>query len=393
MNNVCFVLDTLVQLHLPIYKNTVLFQSFYGQYNDNPKYISEELHRRFPDVKIVWVCGDSGADSFPPYAKLVRLGSREYARYIARACAVVDNYSGLRTNFVTSRYSIRRLLFRWMSVHRKGQFCLSTGHGTPLKRISLDEPQYQKFPFVQAYINTDVMIAGDRISVSGWRSGLRWNGEIAEYGTPRNDLLLHGDRQTVRRRLGLPADRKIVLYAPTFRESADMSGLFQLEQLDIQALLETLGERFGGQWSFVFRAHNEVMKAVRGRIPAEKRACILDGNEHEDMAEYLLCCDALITDYSSCMIDYALTGRPCFLYAPDVEEYGTVERGFFYDIRRLPFPLSTAPEGLLAGIRAFEPESYQKGLSAMQEEMGSFERGNAAERVVDRLAEHLTQED
>ena len=115
----------------PIMKNTVLFRSFNGQYNDNPKYVSEELRRRRPDVKIVWVVGDSVAESFPHYATTVSLDSTEYAEYIARAEVVVDNYFGCRTNYLRKNNPIKRLVFWLLSRKRRGQLCISTWHGTP----------------------------------------------------------------------------------------------------------------------------------------------------------------------------------------------------------------------------------------------------------------------
>ena len=111
MNNVKFFIKTIFNLYRPIIKNTVLFRSFYGQYNDNPKYISEELHKRAPDVNIYWAIRDGNKEDFPSYVKLVELDGDEYIRLISRAEAVVDNYTGARTSFVESNNIVKRIIF------------------------------------------------------------------------------------------------------------------------------------------------------------------------------------------------------------------------------------------------------------------------------------------
>ena len=113
MTNAEFVLRTLLNMCLPIIKGTSVFRSFGGQYSDNPKYISEELHKRHPEIEIVWIIGDGNEKDFPNYVKTVRLGSAEHSKYIARAELSVDNYCGPRTNFLKENNPIKRLVF-WL---------------------------------------------------------------------------------------------------------------------------------------------------------------------------------------------------------------------------------------------------------------------------------------
>lgn len=385
MNNVIL---TLVQLHKPIIKNTVLFRSFMGQYNDNPKYVSEELHRRCPDIKIVWAFRDGKPESFPDYAELVKLDSAEYIKYVSRAEVVVDNYSGCRARFVMSNDIIKRAVYPRLCRRRAGQLNISTWHGTPLKHISLDEPVFKKAKYARAYLNADVLIAGCELTANVFPTALGWDKPVMMCGTPRNDILFGGYKEQMKQRLGLPLDKKIILFAPTFRDNVEMSGIDQLQSMNFEELFKTLNGKFGGEWSFVFRSHNLVMKQIQEN-GLNVNTEIINGNAHEDMAEYLLCADVLLTDYSSSMFDFALTGKPCFLYTPDIVNYRSNERGFYFDIASAPFPISETFEGLTESINNFDAEQYAENVKLFLESIGNTENGTAATQIVDKIIEHM----
>ena len=388
MNNVSFIIKTLAEMCRPIMKDTVLFRSFNGQYNDNPKYVSEELCRRMPNVNIVWVTGDGEAESFPDNVKKIPIDSSEYAKYIARAEVVVDNYCGCRTNYLNVNDPIKRLVFRMLSRRRRAQLSISTWHGTPLKHIALDEPKYRLSRFAKGYFNADVLIAGCDATANAFRTAFEWDREIVMCGTPRNDILLNGTDEDIGYKLGLPKDKRVILYAPTFRNNVEMSGIYQLKNLNIDDILKALSKRFGGEWCFVFRSHNLVMKAIQNEGLGISGS-VIDGNRFPDMAEYLLVTDVLLTDYSSSMFDYMLTKRPVFLYTPDLSDYEKNERGFYFDIRSTPFSICESGEELLACIMTFDTESYEKKVDEFLKKIGNKERGRASRAVVDIIEEHL----
>ena len=99
------------------------------------------------------------------------------------------------------------------------------------------------------------------------------------------------------------------------------------------------------------------------------------------MAEYLACADVLLTDYSSSMFDFALTGRPCFLFAPDREHYEKRERGFYMSYDALPFPASYTGGELLEKIKTFDKESYKQKIAKFLAAIGDAEDGRASERI------------
>lgn len=389
MNNVKFFIKTIFNLYRPIIKNTVLFRSFYGQYNDNPKYISEELHKRAPDVNIYWAIRDGNKEDFPSYVKLVELDGDEYIRLISRAEAVVDNYTGARTSFVESNNIVKRIIFRLASKKKRGQLNISTWHGTPLKRISLDEPKYQKAKFARAYTSCDLLMSGCNITSNAMLTAISLDKDkLFEVGTPRNDILFKDEGERLKQRLGLPKDKRVALFAPTFRDSVELSGLSQLKNLDIERLLAVLSQKFGGEWCFVFRSHNLVMKKIQAEC-VDICNGIINGNEFPDMAEYLSCTDLLITDYSGSMFDFLLTKRPCVLYAPDLDNYKNSERGFYFDITETPFPIAVTADELYENVKAFDIEKYQDGVDRFLVKIENAENGRASEKAVDKILDHL----
>lgn len=389
MSNVKFFAKTIINLHRPIIKNTVLFRSFYGQYNDNPKYISEELHRRAPNVNIVWTIRDGQETDFPDYVKLVKLDSSEYIKYIARAEVVVDNYTGCRSSIATSKNLVRRIIFKLASKKRKGQFNLSTWHGTPIKHIALDEPKYKNLKFVKAYYATDVILSDSRSTSNAFRTAFKWKDKpLIECGVPRNDIFFKKAEQNLRQKLGLPEDKKIILFAPTFRESVQMSGLQQIKDLNIKNLLNTLSEKFGGEWCFVFRSHVNVMASVLTGGALDNQL-ILNGNTHPDMAEYLASIDVLLTDYSGSMFDFIHSKKPCFLYVPDLDLYKNKERGFYFDIEETPFDICQDESSLNKAIKEFEIEEYLSKCEAFAEKMGKFDKGEASKVSVDLILQNI----
>ena len=388
LDNARLVAEILFQMCRPIIKNTVLFRSFGGQYNDNPRYISQELHRRSQNVNIVWAVGDGEQSDFPEYVKTVALDSKEYIKYVSRAEVVVDNYLGCRTNYLKRNDPIKRLVFWIISRHRRGQLCISTWHGTPLKCIALDEPQYKNSEFAKCYSNADVLIAGCRLTKEAFKTAFAWERDVLMCGTPRNDILINGTSEDIRHKLGLPKDKKILLFAPTFRNDPSMSGIGQIESMDIEKLMQVLSDRFGGEWCFVFRSHDLVMAEMeKGSFSSNKD--IINGNAHSDMAEYLFVADALLTDYSSSMFDYMLTKRPTFLYAPDLYEYKNSERGFYFDIESTPFSISKSFEELINNIKEFNQSDYEERVDRFLSKIGNAEDGSASASVVDMIERHL----
>ena len=375
----------ILSLYFPIKKKVVCFDSFGGQYNDNPKYVSEELHKQRPDITIVWNHTGKGNDPLPAYVKAVENSSYKGRLLFNSAQVVVDNHTGIRSGMCPSRNMLLNLYYRMKNVKRRGQLCISTFHGTPLKRIAMDEPDARKnFTF---YSSADYVLSGCKYTSKHFKSAFDDSIEVREYGTPRNDILINNTigEDELKRKLDLPLDYRIVLYAPTFRKNIDISGIFQMNELNIPDVIRSLSKVIGGErWCFVFRAHNLVMQKIdfTSMSKSNPDVLLINGNLHDDMAEYLKCADVLITDYSASMFDFALTHKPCFLYAPDVHEYGSSERGFYTRIQSLPFPTARNSKELILAIEHYNDVEYKIKIDNLLEDMGNIEDGNASKRVV-----------
>jgi CDP-glycerol glycerophosphotransferase len=172
----------------------------------------------------------------------------------------------------------------------------------------------------------------------------------------------------------LPEGRKTVLYAPTFR--ADHST--DCYALGAAALAEACGKRFGGDWSVLIRLHPNIGSKSVGLFPYDGNT-IIDATAYPDMQELLIACDMLITDYSSSMFDFALSGKPCIQFALDLEDYQK-DRGFYFPLDALPFPMVQSNGELCELIVNFDEEAQRQRWAAFAEENGFCEDGHAAER-------------
>jgi len=357
---------------------TVVFKSFGGQYNDNPKYISEKLHEIRPDIRIVWISSDKSDNSFPDYVRKIPSCGWDYINYTCRAQVIVDNMTGIRGNTRAKYSSVYERIVK--SPH---QFNVSTWHGTPIKRIGLDTKENSG----QHYFITscDRLIAGCKYTEEKLQQAF-FPLSVQAIGTPRNDILVanlpNEQKQQIKFKLGLPLDKKIVLFAPTFRDSIEYSGVAQIHNLNIKRVSDSLRAKFGGEWVFVFRVHHEVLKKINTRHIAEQYpGLVYDGNLHDDMAEYLAVTDALITDYSGSIFDYALTGKPGFLYTPDKDYYINEERGTYISLDELPYPHAVELDDFYRLIENYDEKTAIQRITEFNQRIGNVETGHAAETI------------
>lgn len=378
----------------PIKDNTFVFTSFNGHYSDNTRSISEKLHEIHPDAEIVWLLLP-GITEIPEYIKSVRYGSLKSYWIRGRATIQIDNVYGFRANFIfdnSLKTKMRIWLFEKLGNKRK-QPIIATMHGTAFKKIGRAQIGNNVIGF--SCPNT-YLIVGDKYTEEKLDYITFEQCSMGILGWPRNDLLFNCNRIKTREKLRIPVEKKVLLFAPTFRndgkdtecKNLQRSGLNQLNELDFDCLFDELSKKFGGEWIMVCRFHYHVANQVDWEeLEIKYPGKFINGNKSDDMAEYLASSDILLTDASSSMFDYANTGRPCFLFFPDYENYRDSERGFYYDIKTLPFSLATDFNGLVNSIRTFDNDRYQIGIKKLLEKIGSMDDGKSSERFVDFLWE------
>lgn len=329
-----------------------------SQYSCNPKYISRYIHENYADqFEQVWFYDNIELkNQLPDYVKKYKKNSFHY-------------FWALTTSkFVIANVTLPRV------VHfRKRQVKVNTWHGTAFKG--------DRNKFGNDYNRFDYFIAENQLTEKVFRlkESFNYQGNILEIGMPRNDILINADvklGEKVKAKLGISSDTKVVLYAPTFRDSSD-SDCFGI---DFKKLLDGLVSKFGGNWIVLFRYHH----LQKNKVYVEN--CV-DVSNYPDMQELMIMSNILITDYSSTMWDYSFTNKLVLLFATDIARYVGKERGnFYYPLDRLPFPIATCNKELLQGIYSYDYEEYIKEIKRYHNELGRFNyTGNATKKFVEKI--------
>lgn len=209
-----------------------------------------------------------------------------------------------------------------------------------------------------------------------------------EIGMPRNDILINQKENVIkkiRERIGLDEEEKLVLYAPTYRRNNDdtFGKSIAIEYgINPNRVCEALNLKFGGKWRFAIRLHPQISK----KSDEFSKYGVMDLTSYEDMQELLLVADVMINDFSSSIWDFMLTGKPCFLYAKDLQHY--IETTAVYTpVEEWPFPKSTSNEELEKSIADFDNILYMNNCKHHYDQLGGCETGAATKYICDYIAE------
>jgi CDP-glycerol glycerophosphotransferase len=365
-----------LQLRLPL-RDSVIFVSWKGkQCGDNPLAIAQELRRRGDDREHIWAIED-WCVPVPPGARGVLTGTEDYFEALGRCRYLISN-DDMQGNFQK----------------RDGQVYVQTWHGTPLKRIGFDieNPQFisgiSYFDHLAGDVaKWDLLLSPNPFSTPIMRRAFRFDGEICESGYPRNDVLRGGDVEAVaaeaRRRIGLPEGKRAVLYAPTWRDNQYYaSGRYRF---DFRLDLERAWQELGDDYVFLVRGHHHMADDV----PAGARpGFAINVTGYPDISELFLVSDVLVTDYSSAMFDFAVTGRPIILYTYDLEAYRDKLRGFYFDLEaEAPGPLLATSDEVVAAIADSDSvlARHRAAYDAFVAKFCPLDDGKAGARACDRI--------
>lgn len=342
--------------------DAVFFESFYAQtVGCNPLGIDRALAELRPATRRYWSVVD-GSVAVPEGAVALIEGSREWWRVRASARALVVN------DWLRKRYRRRR--------HQR---VLQTWHGTMLKKLALDRKVgiRTRLAVRRERDRWDALLAQNPYAADIFRSAYAIRAPIWQEGYPRNDVLhAPGRVDDVRAALGIPADARVVLYAPTWRDD-------RTEMVDFVDLADFAADLDEGHVVLV-RGHSRTLAHGQDLLGEN----LLDVTTYPDMADLLLVADVLVTDYSSVMFDYAGTGRPIVFFTPDLAHYSTDLRGFYFDLlAEAPGPVVSTREDLKAAILASadgQPE-YAARAAAWRKRFAPRDDGHAGRRVVERM--------
>jgi CDP-glycerol glycerophosphotransferase len=350
----------------------VVHQSFEGRYSDNPRALYERWVRERPGDEHVWLADPAHRTTFPAdVATVVPYGPDCVAALEAADVVIANTHTDVAwTKRVDCVY-------------------LQTWHGTPLKRIHRDvlwAPQGRLDRLDLDVARWDLLLSPNDVSTPRLRRAFGYNGEVLEAGYPRNDLLQFDERDDVRRRVreafGIAEDAAVVLYAPTWRDDAvfTSSSAPLALALDVAALAAELGPGF----EVLLRVH--ALQTDRHR--AAEAPGIHDASLYPEVAELYLAADVLVTDYSSAMFDFAVTGKPMLFYVYDFERFRDEVRGFYFDLEdEAPGPLLRDPASLAAALEDLDAvrDRWAGAYAQFRRRYCALEDGHAADRVLERL--------
>ncbi|MFI8889415.1 CDP-glycerol glycerophosphotransferase family protein [Streptomyces paradoxus] len=338
----------------------------------NPAAIAAKLAELAPQIHAVWVVTEENAALLPPGTDHVVPGSRRYWEVLASAKYLVNN-----VNFANA------VVKRPEAIH------VQTHHGTPLKRMGLDQMAYpaaaQGLDFkalLERIDKWDFSVSANSHTTRMWERAYPSRYVSLDHGYPRNDVYYTAgadDIRAVRDRLGIAPGRRAVLYAPTHRDyEAGWT-----PRLD----LATLADRLGDDTVLLVRGHYFYGGAASPLTNLRRTGRIIDVSSYDPVEELCLAADVLVTDYSSIMFDYANLDRPIVIHADDWETYRTT-RGVYFDLMdQAPGPVARTQQELteILTTDAWRDDSAAKTRAVFRRRFCEYDDGRAAERVVRRV--------
>lgn len=364
---------------LPTQKNRILLiNDMSSNYSDNLKYIGEELLKRAGKFELIYA-GYSLKQKdllIKKGIQPVELNSFRYFIYGMTSRVLVTNSGGVS----------------YLPL-KANQYVINTWHGGgAYKKMGID--MYEDtilFRKDMALVSkaTDILLTTcERFKQAYCRAMLESPDKFWNIGMPRNDCLKNikmEKAKEIKKKIGFSDDEKLVLFAPTYRKIGDnyfKDSIAISYGIDEKKVCSTLKKRFGGNWIFAYRYH----PCIVNKKDIEKKKNVIDLTHYDDMQELLIAADVLINDFSSSMWDYMLTGKPCFIFAKDLDHY--IETTDLYTpISEWPFPIAKTNEQLAENILAFNNDEYKKRCEWHYELLGGCESGNATNLVCNKIEE------
>ncbi|MCJ1763883.1 bifunctional glycosyltransferase/CDP-glycerol:glycerophosphate glycerophosphotransferase [Mammaliicoccus sciuri] len=359
---------------------TIVFESFGGKnYSDSPKYIYEYMQKHYPKLNYIWVFKNPNQNVITGNAVKVKKGSKEY----------YDAYS--KAKFWVTNARLPLYLNK-----KDNQIYIQTWHGTPLKRLANDmkivrmpgttTPKYKK-NFYAETSRWDYLISPNRYSTNIFKTAF-WMDEnrTLEIGYPRNDILVNRSNdqeyiEKLKKELNIPKGKKIIMYAPTWRDDEFIKKGKYL--FDLKINLENLQKELGDKFVILLRMHYLISNALD---LSGYEDFAIDVSNYNDISELYLISDALITDYSSVMFDFGILKRPQYFFAYDIEKYDKGLRGFYMDyMNDLPGEIITDEFKLAEELKDIDKhkEKYKDKIERFYDKFCSIEKGQSSKIIGD----------
>lgn len=365
---------------LPVSKKTVVFSSALGRsYAGNPRAIYKRMVEEGLDKKYrcVWFY-DNRPHDIEGRHKSVRYKGLKYLFYMSIAGIWI--FDARQPSFLRKKDKV---------------VYLQTWHGTPLKKLGLDldnifmsgedSVEAYKEEFARNVRTWDMLISQNSFSTEIFRRAFAFEKKMLEIGYPRNDSLILKNNsaciEEIKKKYNLPQDKKIILYAPTWRDDeANGPGSYSFSNaLDMAAFREA----FEDEYVLAVKYHYLVKDTIDWSI---YDGFVRTFDESMDISDIYLVSDILITDYSSVMFDYSILRRPMYFYCYDIEKYKNVLRGFYFDFEdEAPGPISFTTGALIDDIKADRAGEYREKYERFNEKYNPWDNGEASKKVLEYL--------
>lgn len=361
---------------VPKQPKTILFASFGGRkFDDSPKAIYDEicLRKEFDDWRLVWAFVDPDEYDLPRGEK-VKIDTVEFFKVLLSSRVWVSN-SGMT---------------RGIKVSRKDVIRIETWHGAPIKKIGGEEHQNtiaRKKKRINYKLDSKII----RCAQSDY--DLQIFKRIFSMPTqsffvcdlPRNDSLLkytEADCKAIRKKLNIPANKRVILYAPTYREFSmdEHKQICMKPPIDLKKWETALKD----DYVLLVRAHYAVTKSLN----LSDSEFIRDVSGYSPLNDLYAVSDIMVSDYSSTFFDFSIMERPMFCFAYDLEEY-ELKRGLYLNLEEaLPCPIDKTEEELLKHILTMDEEKMIRQTIEFKNKYVP-NAGKASKTVVDEITRRL----
>lgn len=368
--------------------NKVYFVSFDGRsYGDSPKAIYEKMltMNEFEDFEYVW--------AFNQPEEYKWLEKNINTKVVKR------NTSDEDIEVAQSKYWITNFKLVDKFIPKKEQIYVQCWHGTPLKKLGYDleksDNVMNSIDEIRDKYKTDAHRFTYLLSPSKFTTekfATAWNlkefgreDALLEEGYPRNDFLSNAtaeDIEEIKVKLGMDqiGDKKIILYAPTWRDNQHQSGVGYTYKTEVD--FDKLRDELGDEYVILFRAHY----LVANSFDFDKyQGFVYDVSKYDDINHLYLAADVLITDYSSVFFDYAILEKPMIFYMYDLEDYRDNLRGFYIGLDELPGEIAENELTLIEALKVIDNQYDFNKLREFNKIYNNLSDGNAAERVIKRV--------
>ena len=298
-----------IGLFVPVDEKAVLFTALSKKYNDSSKAIYEYMLKnpKYSNFKFYWAVTETEKDKIPGNPIIVKPDSFKYF------------ITALKCKYWVANVNIERSL----KFKRKKTVYLHTWHGIPIKTVGNEVAGRKDYDF--SYVDYFCVSSDYEVDLYKRSFNVSEN-QILKVGMPRNDVLYNTTNEeidAIKEKLNLPKDKKIILYAPTWRDSKDGGSSYQIKPPINISLWE---EKLGSDYVLLFRTHHYTNKLVG----VEFNDFVLDYTSYPNVNDLLKIADVLVSDYSGTIFDYSIVERPVICFAYDYDDY-VIERGFAMD--------------------------------------------------------------